>query len=292
MTELQLILDALLLGGVFALLSLGLNLIFGVTRIVVFAYGEFLMLAMYAGYFFWARTGLEPYLALPVVLAVSAAGGFVLYQILFRRLVQINHLSQILATLGLAAMLQNVALFLWTADVRSVRSAFSAYPISLGGIHISTPRLIACVVGLLVSFAILVYLRRSHDGLAMRAVAQDRMAAELAGIPLDRVYRLTLVLSLGLIGLSATFMLPVFFVYPTVGLDFALLAFVIVVLGGMGSLVGGIVAGFIVALVQGLAAYYLGIQWQSVIYFSLFILVLLIRPAGLAGVRGTEELGS
>jgi branched-chain amino acid transport system permease protein len=292
MTDLlQLVVEGLLLGGIYALLSLGLNLIFGVTRIVVFLYGELLMILMYGGFVFWRATGWDPYLALPALVVAATVIGVALYETLFRRLVRAGHLPQILATLGLSFTLQNVALLLWTADVQSVRSAVIGHSVGVAGVHISTPSLIAFVVGLAASGALLQFLARSHSGLAMRAIAQDRTAAELVGIPLDRIYRLTLVLSTVLVAVSATFMLPVFTVFPTVGLDFVLLAFVVVVLGGMGSVGGGIVASFVVSLVQSFSGYYIGIQWQNVVYFTLFVLALLVRPAGLAGVRGTEQLG-
>lgn len=274
-----------------ALLSLGLNLIFGVTRIVIFVYGELVMLFMYAGFLFWSETGWDVYFALPGLLVLAVVVGAVLYDTLFRRLVRAGHLPQILATLGLAYCLQNLAQMLWTADVQSVRSSLSSYGFGLMGSRLSVPALAAFLVGLAASAAVLLFLRHSHSGLAMRAIAQDRIGAELVGIPLDKVYRLTLVLSTVLIALTATFMLPLFTVFPTVGLDFVLLAFVVVVLGGMGSILGGVTASFIVSLMQTLSGYYLGIQWQNVVYFALFILTLLLRPAGLAGVRGTEQLG-
>ena len=288
---LQLLIEGLLLGGIYALLSLGLNLIFGVTRIVLFVYGELLMLLMYGGFLFWTKTGLDPYLALPVLLVVAAVGGLFLYEVLFRRLVRAGHLSQILATLGLAYALQNLALLLWTADVRSVRSALTGRAIVVADAYVSLPYLLACAVGLITSLLLLLFLRYSHLGLAIRAVAQDRTGAQLTGIPLDHIYRISLVLGTMLIALGATFMLPVFTVFPTVGLDFVLLAFVIVVLGGMGSIGGGIAASFVVSLVQSFSGYYIGIEWQNLVYFGLFVFALLVKPAGLAGVRGTEQLG-
>ena len=288
---LQLLIEGLLLGGVYALLSLGLNLIFGVTRIVLFVYGELLMLFMYGGYLFWTGTGLDPYLAFPVLLIVAAVGGTFLYEVLFRRLVRAGHLSQILATLGLAYALQSLALLLWTADVRSVRSALTGRAIIVADAYISLPYLLACAVGLIVSLLLLVFLRYSHLGLAIRAVAQDRIGAQLSGIPLDRIYRISFVIGMILIALSATFMLPIFTVFPTVGLDFVLLAFVIVVLGGMGSIAGGIASSFVVSLVQSFSGYFIGIEWQNLVYFALFVFVLVVKPAGLAGIRGTEQLG-
>lgn len=287
----QLIVQSVLLGGVYALLSLGLNLIFGVTRIVIFVYGELVMLFMYAGFLFWKYSGLDPYEALPLLLVGAVPVGVLLYDLLFRRLVRAGHLAQILATLGLSYALQNLAQLAWTADVQSVRSAWNGYSLRFAGGNVSAPSLIACVVGLLAAIGLLQYLRRSNSGLAMRAIAQDRTGAELVGIPLDRIYRLTLVLATMLVALSATFMLPLFSVYPTVGLDFVLIAFVVVVLGGMGSIAGGIAAAFIISLIQNFSGYAFGIEWQDVVYFALFVLTLLFRPAGLAGVRGTEQLG-
>jgi len=287
----QLVVQSVLLGGVYALLSLGLNLIFGVTRIVIFVYGELVMLFMYVGFLFWKHSGIDPYYALPLLLLVAVGSGALLYDLLFRRLVRAGHLAQILATLGLSYALQNLAQLAWTADVQSVRSAWNGYSIHLARGNISAPSLIACVVGLLAATGLLQYLRRSNGGLAMRAVAQDRTGAELVGIPLDRIYRLTLVLATMLVALSATFMLPLFSVYPTVGLDFVLIAFVVVVLGGMGSIAGGIAAAFIISLIQNFSGYFFGIEWQDVVYFAVFVLTLLFRPAGLAGVRGTEQLG-
>lgn len=288
---LQLVVQSILLGGVYALLSLGLNLIFGVTRIVIFVYGELLMLFMYGGLVFWRHTGLDAYYALPLLLVAAAIGGALLYDLFFRYLVRAGHLAQILATLGLAYALQNLAQLAWTADVQSVRSVWNGYSFAIAGGNISAPSLIACGVGLAAGAGLLQYLRVSNGGLAMRAIAQDRTGAELVGIPLDRIYRLTLILAMMLVALSAVFMLPLFTVYPTVGLDFVLLAFVVVVLGGMGSIGGGVAAAFIISLIQNFSGYIFGIEWQDVVYFAIFVLTLLMRPAGLAGLRGTEQLG-
>lgn len=288
---LQLLIEGILLGGIYSLLSLGLNLIFGVTRIVLFVYGEFLMVLMYFGYLFWRTTDLDPYFSLPLLLVLAAIIAVVLYDTLFRRLVRAGHLSQILATLGLSYALQNLALFLWTADVQSVHSALTGRAIVVSGVYISLPYLLACLVGLTASVFLLVFLRYSRWGLAIRAVAQDRTGAQLVGIPLDHVFRISFIIGMMMVALSAVFMLPIYTVFPTVGLDFVLLAFVVVVLGGMGSISGGIAAAFIVSLVQNFSGYYIGIEWQNFIYFALFIIVLVVKPAGLVGIRGTERLG-
>lgn len=288
----QLFVSGLLLGGVYMVLAVPLNLMFGTTRIVHFAYGEFLMISMFLNFWLFQKYGIGPYGGGFVLVGVLfVLFGLVVYKLIFARLVLASHMTQIMATLGLGIALQNLALMLWTADVRTVRTAYTTAAVEVGPIRLAVPLLIASLAGVLLTLAVYALLRFTYWGFAMRAVTQNVRAAEVVGIPPSKAFQVSIVTTTALLGVGGSFFLPVFFTSPTVGLEFAALAFVIVVLGGLGSISGGVLAAVLVGLVQSFSAYYIGIEWQTVVYFALFLVVLFVRPAGLMGQRGTEEMG-
>lgn len=289
---LQLFVSSLLLGGVYTLLSVPLNLMFGTTRIVHFAYGEFLMIAMYATFWLHELYGIDPYVGgALLVTAAAVVVGFLAHVALFARLVRATHMTQILATLAVAIALQNLALMFWTADVRAIRTDYTNSTVALGSVRLAVPLVIASVVGVLGTIGLLLFLKRSHWGFALRAITQNMAAAEIVGIPIKRSFMLSVVGSTALLGLAGAVLVPVYLTSPTIGLDFSAIAFVVVVLGGLGSISGGVIAALLVGFVQSFAAHFIGIEWQTVVYFALFLVVLFIRPAGLLGTRGTEEMG-
>ena len=288
----QIVVTGLLAGGIYVLLTIPLNLMFGTMRIIHFAYGDFLMLAMFGGLLIARNTPFGIYsggfaLNLLLFVAVGVAAWFVL----FRWLVDRSYTTQIMATLGIGIAFQNLALMFLTANVQSVRTPLSVSSLQFADVFVGLPQLIAGVAGVTMGIGILLFLKRSSWGRAMQAIAQAKIGAQVVGIPLRRTYFVNVVLTTALVGLMGALLLPIFFVFPTVGLDFIVVAFVVVVLGGMGSIGGGIVAAIVVGLIQSFTASYLGIQWANVTYFALFIVVLVVRPAGLGGIAGTEELG-
>jgi branched-chain amino acid transport system permease protein len=286
----QLITSGVLVGGLYALVAVSLNLVFGVLRIINFAQGEFLMLAMYAAYWLW-RLGVDPYLAILVVAPGMAILGAACEKFLIRRTLSAPAHVKIFVTLGLSIALQNIALLWFKADYLNVRASYQTSILSVAGLSLSIPRLIAFAAMLLSSGALYLFLQRTDIGKAIRATAQDRATASLMGIDVDHVYMVTFALGSALVGLTACLLMPIYYVFPTVGTEFVIVAFVVVVLGGLGSLAGSIVGGLLIGVVEQLSGLFIDISLRQVVYFAVFILVLAIRPAGLFGLRGAEEMG-
>jgi len=287
----QLIVSAIVLGGIYSLVSIGLTLIFGVMRIVNFAHGEFLMLSMYLAVGLFAVAGIDPYLGLLVAVPASLLFGGLIYYGVVRPVVARPHVVQIFTTLGLSIVLQNTALFLWSGNFRQLRLPYAGTVLTVAGAAVTLPQVIAFAVAAAFTVALFVWLRFTYLGKAMRATAQDRAAATLVGIDTDKVLMAAFVVGTLCVGIAGMLIAPLFATYPTVGLQFVLIAFVVVVLGGLGSAVGALLGGMIVAFLDVVGGYYVGTAWKEVLYFLVFIAVLLLRPAGLFGQRGAEHLG-
>jgi len=288
----QLIASAIILGGIYALVSIGLTLVFGVMRIVNFAHGEFLMLAMYLAVGLFATTGIDPYLGLLIAVPASLAFGSVVYFGVIRPVVARPHVVQIFTTLGLSIVLQNAALFLWTGNFRQLRLPYAEKVLSFAGAAVTVPQIVAFTVAAGFTVALFVWLRFTYLGKAMRATAQDRGAATLMGIDTGKVLLAAFLVGTLCVTVAGMLMAPLFATYPTVGLQFVLIAFVVVVLGGLGSAIGALLGGMIVAFIDVGGGYYVGTAWKEALYFVVFIAVLLVRPAGLFGQRGAEHLGA
>lgn len=287
----QLAVSTLLLGGIYALIAVGLTLIFGVMRVVNFAHGEFLMLAMYLAFWSFALLGLDPYVTLVLALPVIFLGGWLSYRLVMGPVIQASHNVQIFTTVGLSIALQNLALVLWTADAQFIRTPYYAVVVRLGGAAFNLAQAVAFLVAVLATVALFAFLRWSYTGKVMRATAQDRQAASLMGIDTGRVYSLTWAVGVTCVGVAGVLLAPVYPVYPTAGLQFVLIAYVAVVLGGLGDMAGAVIASLIVATVEVVGSYVIGTAWKEVLYLLLFIAILLVRPAGLFGQRGAENIG-
>lgn len=287
----QLLVSGLLLGGVYALISVGLTLIFGVLRVINFAHGEFLMVGMYITYWLFTLYGVDPYVSLFVVPVVLFALGMVVYAVIVRRTIGAPSVVQTFATAGLSIALQNLALMLWNGDFRSIQAPLASSTVTLAGVTVSLPRLVAFLVAMSLAGALYAFLQYTYTGKAIRATALDRNVAQLMGVNIHRIYLLTFALGIALVGVAGPLLMPIYYVNPTVGLHFVIIAFVVVVLGGLGSLGGAVLGGLLIGLVETLSGYYIGTSWQQALYFLIFLLVLILRPSGLFGIRGAEEVG-
>ncbi len=185
--------------------------------------------------------------------------------------------------------MQNVALFLWTGDFRFLRTDYTSIVYKLDGVALNFPQLVAFALSIILTAGLLAFLKWSWWGIALRATAQDRQAAVLMGIDVDRAYALAFIAGIVLVGLAGVLVAPIYAVYPTVGLQFVLVAYVVVVLGGLGSLPGALLGSLVIALLDVVGAFLVGIAWKEALYFLAFLLVLLVRPAGIFGQRGAEE---
>ena len=287
----QLLASAIVLGGIYALVSIGLTLIFGVMRIVNFAHGEFLMLSMYLAIGLSTLIGVDPYLGLLLAIPLSLIFGAAVYYAVIRPVIARPHVVQIFTTLGLSIVLQNAALFFWTANFRQLRLSYGDRVLMIAGAAVTMPQLIAFAVAALFTTVLFAWLRFTYLGKAMRATAQDPKAATLMGIDTGKILLIAFLVGTMCVCVAGMLMAPLFSTYPTVGLQFVLVAFVVVVLGGLGSAVGALVGALIVAFLDVIGGFYVGTAWKEVLYFIVFIAVLLLRPAGLLGQRGAEELG-
>lgn len=290
MLVLQVIASGLLVGGIYALVAVGLNLIFGVLRIINFAHGDYLMLGMYASWWLW-RHGVDPYLGILIVVPLLALIGALTERFLIRYTLAAHAHVKIFVTLGLSIALQNLALLIFKADYLSVRVPYQTDVWQLAGIALSIPRVIAFAAMLLSSAALFYFLGHTDFGRAIRATAQNRDTARLMGIDVDRIYLVTFAIGCAFVGLAACLMMPIYYVFPTIGIEFVVAAFVIVVLGGLGSLHGAIAGGLLIGVIEQLSGYFIDTALRQVVYFLVFMLVLAVKPAGLFGQRGAEELG-
>ncbi|HWC01860.1 MAG TPA: branched-chain amino acid ABC transporter permease [Methylomirabilota bacterium] len=288
----QLAISTILLGGIYALIAVGLTLIFGVMRVVNFAHGEFVMLGMYLAFWAFALLALNPYVVLAAALPVFFVTGLASYRLVMRPVVRESHYVQIFTTVGLSIALQNLALVLWTGDFRFVRSEAASVAVRLGGTAFNLAQVIAFAASVAFTAALFAFMRWSYTGKVMRATAQDRQAAALMGIDTDRVYALTWTIGIVCVGVAGVLLAPLYPVYPTAGLQFVLIAYVVVVLGGLGDMVGALLGSLMVAAVEVGGSYVIGTAWKEVLYLLLFIGILLVRPAGLFGQRGAEQLGT
>jgi branched-chain amino acid transport system permease protein len=288
---LEVLSSGVLLGGVYALATIGLTLVFGVLRIVNFAHGEFLMLAMYVTFWLFKLFGINPYLSLLIVPILMFLFGLLIERIIIRPTMTRPHMVQVFATLGLSVLMVNGAQVLWTANYRSVETALSKINLTMGSLNIGMPRLLAFVIAMLIALGLYLFLRMTYTGKAIQATAENVNAAQLMGINVNRVYGLTFALGSAVTAAAGCLLMPLYYVYPRIGLDFVLIAFVVAVMGGLGSVPGAILAGIIIGVIETTSGFFISPALKQASYFAAFILVLVIRPAGLFGRRGAETAG-
>jgi branched-chain amino acid transport system permease protein len=279
----QAVLDGVMIGGVYAIISIGLTLVFGVMGIVNFAQAQFLMVGMFVAFFAWNWLGIDPLIGCVIAFAVVFALGWVLQATLFRRVLSAPPVAQIFLTVGLLIVLENAALLAFGSDFRSVSTPYQTSALKLGGLFINLPYLAAFLMSVVCGGALWWFMDRSWFGRAMRATAQDPMAARLMGIDTERMHRLSFGLGVGLSAFGGAAILPYLTVYPTVGSQFSVLMFTVVVLGGLGSIAGAVVGGIAVGVIQSVSTLVFPIQLQNLVLFVLFIAVLAARPEGLLG---------
>ena len=278
-------LNGLTTGAIYALIALGLTLIYGVLHIINFAHGAALMVALYGVYFLFTRLGIDPYLALPIMVPVMFAAGYGLSRWVIGRASGGRDENILLVTLGVSIALENLALLFFTSDTRTIDTAYTLATIDVLGAMISVPKVVA-MAGALVTAALLwVLMRHTVLGRAIRACARERHGARLVGIDVERIFALSFGIGLACLGAAACFLLPTYYVSPGVGSGIVLIAFTIVVLGGMGSFVGALLGGLLIGVVESLGGLFLGESLGQIGIFAIFIAVLLFRPQGLFGAK-------
>lgn len=281
MALLQALLDGLMLGGVYAVISIGLTLVFGVVSIVNFAQAQFLMLGMYVAYFAWRYLGLDPLFGSVLSFAVVFVLGYWVQQTLIRRVLKAPEVAQIFLTVGILIIIENLALIFFGSEFKSVQTWYQNESLEFEGLIISLPYGIAFCASVVAGLGIWWLLAKTWWGRTVRATAQDPMAAKLMGIDPDKIYRLSFGLGVGLTAFGGAIILPYLTVSPSVGEQFGVLMFTVVVLGGLGNVLGAVVGGLAVGIIQSLSGLFLPLQLQNMVLFIVFILTLTLRPEGL-----------
>ena len=286
---LQAVASGLLIGMVYALISVGLTLIFGLMEIVNFAHGEFLMLAMYAAFWGSALVGLDPMASLPLTVVALFLLGVLTYYGIIARILHAPMLAQIFATFGLGLLLRGLAQFLWSPDFRSVQDPLLGRlfggSVALGGVSLGVPQIAAALLAGLAFAALYVFIGRTRTGLALQAVAEDKATAALMGIDSGRMFALGWGLGAACVGVAGAVLASFYYIYPSVGVLFALIAYIVVALGGFGSVPGALVAGLLVGLVEVASPTLFGFSpaYKYAVVFGLYLAVVLVRPQGLFG---------
>jgi branched-chain amino acid transport system permease protein len=277
------IVNGILLGGVLALLALGLNLIFGVIDVVWIAYAELVMCGMYAVYWLHVTNGVPLPIAAPAAILFVAFLGVLVHRLIIQPILGSAPINQLLATGGLLFFLQSFATLLFGADFRNIGLRLPI--IEVGELFVSFARLLAFGVALLGMVGMWLFLKRTYVGTAIRAIAQDREIMVLMGVDPKRIYLVTSALGGGLAGLAAALLVLQYDVHPFIGLSFGPITFMICVLGGLGSMIGGFVAAFIMSQIISVGGFYTSIELSYVLAFLLFIVMIFVRPQGLFGGR-------
>lgn len=286
-TLLQAVVTGLLLGGVYGLVALGLSLVFGVMRIVNFAHGELLLIGMYGTFVLYTSVGLNPFVALLVVAPATLLVGAVLQRTLLARVTGTTELRQLLLTLGLGLIIQSVAQIVFSPNQRSLQGfAFGSELVSLGPIFVRPAHVAGFVIAAAVTIGLTLLLTRTDLGRAMRATVDDAEMAESSGVRSKQIYMVAMALGTCIAAIAGAVLITFIPVSPTTGSQFLVIAFVAVVLGGLGNVLGAFLGGLVAGLVQQLTASFVAVELQDVGLFALFIAVLLFRPNGLLGRQG------
>ena len=285
-TFLQILLNGLMLGGLFAIVSIGLTLIFGIVKVVNFAHGEFLMAGMFATWMITTSLGLHPYAAVIVVVPALFILGALTQRLLIQPLMAADddHV-QIFATVGLSTAMINLALLIFGADIANTPNFGLRTPIEIGPLRILTGQIYIFIAAIALVVALEMFLKNSQTGRAIRAVAQHRSAAELMGVNVSRIYILSFGLGAACVGLAAVMIAPLYPTSSTIGTYFVLTAFVVVVLGGLGSIPGAFFGALIIGVIDSMSGYYIGSDLREAVVFSIFLIILILRPSGLFGKK-------
>jgi len=277
--------NGLLIGGIYTLVASGLTLIYGVLHIINFAHGSLLMLAMFGVYYLLMKLGIDPYLSLLIMVPAMYLLGYLLYKFLIGRLSQGKDENILLITLGLSILIENLALMFFKGDTRTISVSYSDTMVELGPTLVSLPKIISFGAAMALCAALGLFIQRTDTGRAIRAVAKERVGARLVGIDVERVFAISFGIGLATLGAAACLLMPIFYVSPTTGHVFVIVAFTVVVLGGMGSFLGAVIGGLIVGLTESFGGLFLGESLGQIGISLIFILILLFRPSGLFGAK-------
>ena len=277
------VINGILMGGIYTLVASGLTLIYGVLHIINFAHGSMLMAAMFGVFYLVTKLGVDPYLSLIVTMPSMFVMGYVLYKYFIGKLSYGKDENILLITLGLSIVIENLALMFFSGDSQTISMSYSDKMFEVGPLLIGLPKVISFVAAMVMCALLGIFITRTDTGRAIRAVAKERMGARLVGIDVDKVFAISFGLGMATLGAAASLLMPIFYVSPTTGHVFVMVAFTVVVLGGMGSFLGAVIGGLIVGLTESFGGLFLGESLGQIGISLIFILILLFKPSGLFG---------
>lgn len=280
---LQTFVNGLLTGSIYSMVAIGLTLIYGVMIIMNFAHGEFLMLGMYIAYMLFALAGLDPYLSIPIAVVVVFGLGALIQTALIQRVLAAHPLNQIILLLGVSTLIIGLVQFFLTAEPKVIRVPYETAVFTLGFLRFSVPRTVAFFFAMISSLLLYLFLQRTRTGMAIRAVSQSRVGALMMGINDRAIYRITFGIGTAVTAMAGVLLTPNYRMIPTIGQSYGVIAFVVVVLGTMGNFIGAFIGGLIIGVVEAFAGFFIGGDLKIVASMVVFILILLLKPAGLFG---------
>lgn len=279
----QSIINGVSIGFVYSIVALGLTLIWGTMKIINFAHGDFLMMAMYATFWIFMLSGIDPILSLLILLPVFFGVGLLYYRLVLKHIVKKQILTQVLATFGMGVILQSLAMFFWKADYRIIRGNILTGTYRFAEISFGIPQIVTiiiCIIGVVLLFY---FLYRTKTGLAIRATTLNKEAAALVGINIENMYYLIVGIGISLVGLAGSLLANYYYIFPQVGMNFALFAYIVVVLGGLGSLQGAFVGGIILGITTSLTGIFFSPAFKYLAVYLVYLVVVVFKPQGLGG---------
>lgn len=280
---LQALLTGIAIGCVYALVSVGLSLVYGIMDIINFAHGELLMLGMYGTFFLWLVLGIDPLFSLPIIALVMALVGIAIYKGVIKPIYGSSMLAQVFATFGLATLISSAAQALFTPNFRTIDNPLINGSVKIGSIYIGKPELFAGVVSILAFALMYLFLNYTNTGRALQATSENKDAATLMGINTEKMFMIGWGISIGCVGIASVVLANYFYVFPGVGTTFGLIAYVAVALGGFGNVLGAFVGGIIIGVVESVSGVLISPVYKYTIVFSVYLIVVLLRPKGILG---------
>jgi len=281
----QVIINGLLKGGLYALMAMGMSMIWGVMNIINIAHGSFIMLGAYITYWLFTGFGMDPFVSLPLSMAVIFLLGWLIQKYLINLVVQADIFITLLLTFGIELLINNLALLFWTADVRNVQVGYGAANFQFFGTTVPHVRLAAFILALLISAILFQLMNRSRTGRAIRATSQELDAAKLSGVRVGNIYASTFAIGTSLAAAAGTLWAILFPISPTMGGILTLKSFVVTIIGGLGTMMGPLVGGLILGIAEALGTNWFGSTYENLISFAIFLVVLIFMPRGILGVR-------
>jgi branched-chain amino acid transport system permease protein len=280
---LQQIVNGLLIGFMYALIAIGLTLIWGVMNIVNFAHGDFLMVGMFTSFWLYTLYGLDPLFSIPICAVLLFVMGLLIYRFVVSKVMSGPMLAQLVVTFGVSIFIANLAVYLWTPDFRLISKPLLSGTWDLGTVQLSIPKTVASIGSIITSLFMFLFLKKTKTGKAVLATEMDREAALLMGINTERINSLSFGMGAALVGIAGAFLSTYYYIYPQVGGVFGTIAFAIVALGGFGSIEGAFIAGILVGLVQTLGGFFFDPAYKYALVFMIYLITVWIRPQGLMG---------